>query len=570
MSLSTALSKMEMDGYFKYENLSLLCQAAGVEEPSTKEEAISSMKAFYKDASNIKSAYLSLPPFESDIINAHVQSGCCIDAKAVNALAEKHGVKNVSKMYFVTPIELFFNHLQGSALSLVFFPYGAMPKEIFDVMKKITPPLKAVFSEYEPTSDCVTIEREGRVSDIAFLARYINKTSPPVTANGMVTKQHALKFAAACGYKDLCQSGATSIASARSTSQMIITSSMLILALASKLIAADSGSAYIGPGASKVLSLPNAEMAKHIFEAYEDAASFSELSCIKGLKAKSKRAKFPEARKEARLILSNCPSGRYIKFKEFEEYAYKANRMFARRHIGAVVKNYGYEVGWEAFESKYLTVYLSLLCALGMADTIWCTRASDYSGESEAYIEAFRLTSSGAFVLGIAGGSPMSANEDYEPKNGFVVQPNFEILVEESESRAAHDLYFSRFLDKIVEDDAISAYTLSFEGMARGLDSGISIEEVATYLAKYSSKPLPSNVSRQLQDWSRLSGRIAVRKVLVIEADDEYLLEEIKTMKGVSDLLGKQLGPSCVIAPSDVGKLKKAIEKNGKFCMEEL
>lgn len=181
-------------------------------------------------------------------------------------------------------------------------------------------------------------------------------------------------------------------------------------------------------------------------------------------------------------------------------------------------------------------------------------------------VEFMRLTPLGAYLLGV--------NADYEEPegeledSGFIVQPNFEVVVAPGGARESHQLFLEKFAEKVSLGKA-DVYRLTFKAMVNALDQGISIQELIDYLQAFSDHPVPENVLLTLQGWERDSKKVRIRTVTILEARDQFLLEELKSYKAIRNHCGEELNHAIEVKEKSATKLKREIEKKNHFCLLE-
>jgi hypothetical protein len=216
-------------------------------------------------------------------------------------------------------------------------------------------------------------------------------------------------------------------------------------------------------------------------------------------------------------------------------------------------------------------VIISVFSALGIVDLAW----NGMTVHSEIYYDynvsvpvALRLTPLGAYVLGKSDTYTAPISIDAKPSGGFIVSPDYSIVIPDSLDRLSHELFFERFMKKTADDANVSAYRLDFASMVSALDQGITIADIREYLISGSDKPVPDNVLRALDDWERMATQIRIRTVTVMECDDPLVFEEVIRYKGMGEYIGERLGASAVISSKNAKKIKKTIEKNKRFCKD--
>jgi hypothetical protein len=148
-------------------------------------------------------------------------------------------------------------------------------------------------------------------------------------------------------------------------------------------------------------------------------------------------------------------------------------------------------------------------------------------------------------------------------EGGLLVLPDYSIVISGLKCRIEHETYFSQFLTKVFVDENAAVYKLDFQSVIRAYDSHITPQKIKSSLQKASGKPIPDNVIRSLDDWQAKVGRVKIRTLTVLEAEDDILLEEIKHIKGIDGITAEDLRNAVVIDSNLQKKAKSLIEKNG-------
>jgi DNA-binding transcriptional MerR regulator len=164
-------------------------------------------------------------------------------------------------------------------------------------------------------------------------------------------------------------------------------------------------------------------------------------------------------------------------------------------------------------------------------------------------------------------------NKNYkvdEIKNdtGLIIQPNYEIIVPDGTKKEVHCIYLDKFAERLSED-AVSMYRISFKSMIMALDNGLNIKEILEYLKKNSHNEIPENILMSLKQWEEDSKRIKIRTVTIVETDDKYLLEELKSYKVIKKDIVNELSHVFEIDSKATNKVKRNIEKKNHFCIIE-
>jgi Helicase conserved C-terminal domain len=144
-------------------------------------------------------------------------------------------------------------------------------------------------------------------------------------------------------------------------------------------------------------------------------------------------------------------------------------------------------------------------------------------GSDTEKIVAFQVTDLGAAAL---GWTDASAWAPAATTRALIVQPNFEIIAMLESAGLGLLAELDRFAERLKLDKA-ALYRLTRESVCRGLQAGMTREQIEETLRERSGMPLPQNVEFTLREWEELFNRIRIRKrVLLLEADTESELEK--------------------------------------------
>jgi hypothetical protein len=132
-----------------------------------------------------------------------------------------------------------------------------------------------------------------------------------------------------------------------------------------------------------------------------------------------------------------------------------------------------------------------------------------------------------------------------DPQSAILVQPNFEVLVLQPDSRVLWTLM--RVAD-LVRHDRVSAYAINKESVLRAVETGLSPEEIIRFLDQNTGKRLPQNVSQSISDWARLIKHTHVRRLTIIEVDDPAVLDELIASRKTRKYLERRISPTIAVA----------------------
>jgi len=95
---------------------------------------------------------------------------------------------------------------------------------------------------------------------------------------------------------------------------------------------------------------------------------------------------------------------------------------------------------------------------------------------------------------------------------GWVVQPNFDIVVYLDRTSSVQLAFLERHSERIDAHTHTAHYRLTRESIYRGLESGSTLDEILQTLAAGGHAPLPQNVTVEIREWADLRERITLRR----------------------------------------------------------
>lgn len=163
--------------------------------------------------------------------------------------------------------------------------------------------------------------------------------------------------------------------------------------------------------------------------------------------------------------------------------------------------------------------------------------------------ERFRLT---ALARHFLFGTAIPVSESMPAASGppARVQPNFEVVVLDAFANAPLAVRLDSFAERQSFDRA-ATYRLTQDALIRGLDHGLTGDEIISFLESIGGGPLPQNVDYTLREWIRLYLSLTVHEATtLLEADSASQLDRWLADPEVSPLLGRRLGPTTTLVPS--------------------
>lgn len=537
-----------------------------------KPDIINALCKYYAKPDIFKELWSKLSVGEQAMLSLQIWTKDTAEWSDYREIAEKFSMERSRQHIFISYSGGLRNYAEETSVFWLLCPGGGFVDEsLLAIQNIIGTQMPFTVETYHLSKEDVTIQRESRVEDFTDLVRLCNSSRMPVTKNGLLSKSAALGFLKFSGYAEVTEAFDNTPQNVRTITELRVTLPLFVLAISSGLLIQDNGMARPGSKASSLLKLPPETLVKRLFEAYLNDKAFSEIDLITGIKAVRRGLKLYEGRKEIAKLLKLCPIGEFIDTKHFELYLRLSNKYFARRDETYVAQTQGeYFAEWDDFETPFIRIVLSAFGALGMLDLVWGKHRSDrpYDSDDASQIKAFRITKLGEFVLGLSERYTPPKQAVSKTKGGFIVQPDYSIMVADSADRLQHELFFERNLVKVSSDARMSVYQLDFSGLVHALDSGTSVAEIRDYLTRNADKPVPENVLRALDDWEKQSQRVQLRQVTILECDDPVLLEEIIRYKGMGEFVRDKINAAVTVDESATKKIKKLIEKNKRFCRD--
>jgi hypothetical protein len=132
--------------------------------------------------------------------------------------------------------------------------------------------------------------------------------------------------------------------------------------------------------------------------------------------------------------------------------------------------------------------------------------------------------------------SPGSSPTD---QPGWVVQPNFDIIVYLGRTSAVQLAFLERHSERVEAHAHTAHYRLTRESVYRGLESGSTLDELLQTLAAGSNAPLPQNVEVEIREWAELRERLTLRRrTSLLEYSDPQGLQTALKNGAVGTVVG--------------------------------
>ncbi|WP_088834114.1 helicase-associated domain-containing protein [Paenibacillus tyrfis] len=193
-----------------------------------------------------------------------------------------------------------------------------------------------------------------------------------------------------------------------------------------------------------------------------------------------------------------------------------------------------------------LRLWLEPLAALGFLER---------SFEPICGPDAYRWTF--PFVLrGELGG------EDEAEDGGFMVQPDFELLV--PPDVAGKVRWELCCLADLVARDQVSVYKLSKESVKRALENGRTAAEICDFLERHALYGVPDHVRLSIGQWAKPYGKTVFTQALLLRCADDETARTVAKLPSASPYVKEMLnGRDFLIAAADAKPLAAVLEKAG-------
>ncbi|MBU3129312.1 helicase-associated domain-containing protein [Clostridium tagluense] len=537
--------------------------------PKRKADMVDAIEKIITDEIQILKIWKNLSDLDKELMEAFIRGEGSLDTREIDSIYEKHhansqqGSRNRNYRRHI---------LSENSKANLFFINGSIPSNVFKLLKA---QLKEIEIKFEAAQinieNYVDDEKNKYISigedfekDFLSIIKLINSSNLKVTDSlGLPNKTALVKMNEALKNKEI--SRMDEIKSIEKSTRLY---GIFYLLMSGKIVQVENKSLILTEDTEDFLELNMVGKCKYLLDIYLNC-EVDELARINEMKLMSEETeRLERCRKTILNYIKKAPIDEWIDMKQLAGLIKKTNRNFLVKAVGAITKyddyhRYYYDIdSWEVSERFLDVVFIEYLSTIGIVDLIVKTRNNDYD-ISYIAVKYFKLTALGAHVLGV--------NSEYKNNivlqdAGMIIQPNFEIMVPLGSKKESYCLNLDRFAEKKCED-LMNIYELNFRSMIRALDSDISIEWIIEFLLENSKNNIPGNVLTTLEKWKQDSSKIKIRTVTIVETEDKYLLEELRSYKGVNKYIENQLPHAFEIDERHANKVKREIEKKAHFCI---
>lgn len=572
MSLREYLEEMTLQGYGHNDSLQEMIKIAGIKSSSSrKADLVEALDKYLSSEENLLAIWQQLSTYDKEIIEEIIRGEGSIDRSDLERIMKKHDRKKDYYSRYYGMDSILSEYSKGN----LFFMKSSMPPFILNLLKSQLKEIEIKFTacklEIDEEEDRVISLEEKFEKEMVNIIRLINSSNFKTTkANKLPTKAAVLKM-----YKELLEEEV--LINKNIEDIRVIDETTRIYGISKLLMEADiiedrNGSLILGDCSDDFLMKNIVEKCKMLLNAYIDS-DICETDRIMEIKIKINYNNLKSCRNLILKYISKAPIDEWVNVNELKNFVKRTERSFLEKAVGEIYSydpysdDYRYQRNnsWSEIEGRFIEVVLmEYLCNMGIVDVLVLKSYTDYDVE---YLKTsmFKLTSLGAHILGV--------NDNYiygedEEESGIILQPNYEIVVQEGSLKHVHNIFLDKFAEKVSED-VVSIYKLSFKAMVIAMDNEISIGEIIDYIKEFSVNDVPQNVMSTLEQWKKDSEKIKIRKVTIIETEDKYLMEELKSYKTIKNSIVKELNNCVEIQHKDVNNIKRNIEKKNHFCIIE-
>ena len=186
---------------------------------------------------------------------------------------------------------------------------------------------------------------------------------------------------------------------------------------------------------------------------------------------------------------------------------------------------------------------------------------------SENEPERVSLTPLGLNLMGLDGPELMSLPGVTSEEQGLIVQPNFQVVVDDVRFDPIHYTVLDRFCTRDGSGWA-TVFQVDKHSVAHGIQSMGSVEPFIEFLQQHNRHgDIPANVVSVLRGWDSGMKRVRIRRLGFLEADDDLVLMELLSRKKFKKYLDEDGKPKKFVVFDSISarKLKLLLEDEGYF-----
>ncbi len=181
--------------------------------------------------------------------------------------------------------------------------------------------------------------------------------------------------------------------------------------------------------------------------------------------------------------------------------------------------------------------------------------------------EKISITSLGRYLMDLDEPEKVELPAASIEERALVVQPNFQIIVSDARFDPVHFATLDAFCSRNGNGRA-TVFHIEKHSVERGIQKFGSVKPFIEFLERHNKHgSVPANVTSTLHGWDSGMKRIKVRRLGVIESDDELVLMELLNSKKLKKYLSDDGKPCKFVVFSSISttKLKNLLKNEGYF-----
>ncbi len=223
--------------------------------------------------------------------------------------------------------------------------------------------------------------------------------------------------------------------------------------------------------------------------------------------------------------LKTCKPGQWYSTDSLLRRIFEEDPLSLRKNIRFLSKTEQHKIKkeldtWLGTDGQFYNGMLSSsLYEFGLVDLAFTEEEAKNEWDTR-HPYAFRLTTLGATLLvenKNENEQPDTTTQDQHTNNegraGFIVQPNFEILLLQQDMPA---LYSILPFAQVSQIGNVSTLKLTSASVLRGLKAGLKIDQIIQTLTERNHKELPQNVVYTVRDWAKQYKEVRVSQAFLI------------------------------------------------------
>lgn len=555
-----------------------------------KADLINALVKFLSDEINVIDIWRDLSQWDKEIVERVVKIGGNTSDVYIGDIYKKYNIEKDGLRFGWGTSKLFDENSKAN----VFVAKWNIPQFICDILKKIFEPVEIKFTPvdyevealFEMVNKDETEYEEGELKhihigdsyekDFLNVVKLINTAKLKVTNSKTIPNKTALvKMNDVLVNKEILTSEEEGIKDITRAEKSTRNFAIFNLLVQSGIITTEKTDIILDEKAEEFLSCDIVDKCTMLLNSYIDS-KLDEIDRIRNMKIKTEYiGGFSEIRNLVVDYVTKLPINAWVNINQIMNLIRRDKPGVLSEETGEMWAYYYYDRGYYGANSWSVTrrvievILLEYLSTLGLIDLIIDEEYIEddyyYNQERVFRVKYVKLTEFGAYAL---EASDEYESSEIEEDRGIIVQPNFEIMVPEGNKKEIYSIKLEKFTEKLT-DDRMSIYKLNFTSMIKALDEGIGIDYIIEYLKENTKSEIPQNVLMELEKWKEVSKRIKIRTVTIVETDDKFLFEELKSYKTIKKHIEKDLEYVFEIDEKNASKVKREIEKKGHFCIKK-